>query len=57
MFTQSWGNVISHTRIESPMEKQNNIQSSLVVMSKNKPKMAYSCDLPKMARQQCGIMD
>ena len=25
--------------------------------SENKPKMAYSCDLPKMARQQCGIMD
>ena len=24
---------------------------------KNKPKMAYSRDLPKMARQQCGIMD
>ena len=23
----------------------------------NKPKMAYSRDLPKMARQQCGIMD
>ena len=26
-------------------------------LSINKPKMAYSCDLPKMARQQCGIMD
>ena len=24
---------------------------------KNKPKMAYSRDLPKMAWQQCGIMD
>ena len=23
----------------------------------NEPKMAYSRDLPKMARQQCGIMD
>ena len=23
----------------------------------NKPKMAYSRDLPKMAQQQCGIMD
>ena len=23
----------------------------------NKPKMAYSRDLPKMAGQQCGIMD
>ena len=23
----------------------------------NKPKMAYSRDLPKIARQQCGIMD
>ena len=23
----------------------------------NKPKMAHSCDLPKMARLQCGIKD
>ena len=26
-------------------------------VQKNKPKMAYSRDLLKMARQQCGIMD
>ena len=25
--------------------------------NQNKLKMAYSLDLPKMARQQCGIMD
>ena len=29
----------------------------IVKLYKNKPKMAYSRDLPKMARQQCGIMD
>ena len=40
-----------------------NLNSSLKVniyefrYSENKPKMAYSRDLPKMARQQCGIMD
>ena len=33
------------------------IQLYLGNPSKNKPKMAYSRDLPKMARQQCGIMD
>ena len=27
------------------------------LFKRNKPKMAYSRDLPKMARQQCGIMD
>ena len=27
------------------------------ILLKNKPKMAYSCDLLKMARHQCGIMD
>ena len=27
------------------------------IFTLNKPKMAYSRDLPKMARQQCGIMD
>ena len=26
-------------------------------IKKNKPKMAYSRDLPKIARQQCGIVD
>ena len=26
-------------------------------LSQNKPKMAYSRDFPKMAGQQCGIMD
>ena len=25
--------------------------------SRNKPKMAYSCDIPKMARQQFGIIE
>ena len=28
-----------------------------LIFSKNKPKMAYSRDLPKLARQQCGIND
>ena len=37
------------------------LQSQMIHLSyhddKNKPKMAYSRDLPKMARQQYGIMD
>ena len=29
----------------------------IFILLKNKPKMAYSRDLLKMARHQCGIMD
>ena len=37
--------------------KHSNICVDWYTVSKNKPKMAYSRDLPKMARQQCGIID
>ena len=35
--TQSWGYIISHARIESPMEKQNNIHysQSIILTKKN----------------------
>ena len=37
--------------------KNSEFHSALSRIIRNKPKMAYSCDLMKMARQQCGIMD
>ena len=33
------------------------LPSGKLSLLRNKPKMAYRCDLPKLARQECGIMD
>ena len=47
----------SKSIFEKKVSKRGKIENFDLLRKQNKPKMAYSRDLPKMARQQVGIMD